>query len=76
MPESLAKEIGEPEMREAARFIAQAIGRARQRAWEDQRRILELERLLEQARNLACLLEDEVAHCPHPTHQYRDAWHV
>jgi hypothetical protein len=64
-----------PESLEAARFIAQAMDRARQRAWEDQRRIMELERLLEQARTFACLLEDEIAYCPHPTHQHRDAWH-
>jgi hypothetical protein len=24
---------------------------------------------------VACLLEDEIAYCPHPTHQYRDVWH-
>ena len=76
MPESLARDrIGDEEMRQAMRFIGEAIDRARQRAWEDIQRIRELERLLEQARNVACLLEDEIAYCPHPTHQYRDAWH-
>ena len=62
-------------MREAARFIENVLTRARKRARDDAARIGELERLLEQARNVACLLEDEAAHCPHPTHQYRDAWH-
>ena len=56
------------EEQDAARFLSAVMDGVRDRDRQHQRRMAEVERLLDQARDVAARLEDEIAFCPHPTH--------
>lgn len=56
------------EEQETARFLSAVMDGVRERNRQHQRRLDEIERLLDQARDIAARLEDEIAYCPHPTH--------
>lgn len=56
------------EEKDAARFLSAVMDGVRERNRQHYRRMREVERLLEQARDVAARLEEEISFCPHPTH--------